>query len=181
MELTPQQWIEREDSRDRQGRVKRLQWLMSLAPESDYWFFDGGPLAKYLFEEARYSFVYGQFLASTLTALAFVERELAATFYGIGRNDLERANFSRLVEEAASKGWLTTEQAQLLGRTREIRNSMAHFRRPLHPGSLEARSIESNRIPYDVIEGDARGVLQVMFLFVKRQMAEVPSERFAVN
>ena len=50
-----------------------------------------GMMAKYLFEETRYCFVYGQYLAViSVLGMALVERTLAAEFYASGRDDLER-------------------------------------------------------------------------------------------
>lgn len=48
-------WLDREDSKCSADRRARLEWVASLAPEAEYLTFPGGWVAKYLFEEARYS------------------------------------------------------------------------------------------------------------------------------
>ena len=158
-----QLWLEREDSVCREGRIARLNWLAPLAPEAKYWLFSGGLLAKNLFEEARYCFVYGQFLAAIILAMAYIEHTLASLLYAIGRSDLERANISALLIEAVNLGWLDQEEVEKLDRLRIMRNSLTHFRRPGHQGTVEFRSVSEGDIPYTIVEEDARSVMQAAF------------------
>ena len=68
-----EKWLTHEDTICKPDRVARLDWLTSITPEAEYLTFPAGLTAKYLFEEARYSFVYGQFLASILLGFAFIQ------------------------------------------------------------------------------------------------------------
>jgi hypothetical protein len=90
--MNSEEWVDREDEIQRADRIRRLEWLVQLAPNNGIWLFHGGSLTKSLFEEAKYCFVYGQFFASTMLGLSFLEHSLASLLYGTGRNDLERAN-----------------------------------------------------------------------------------------
>jgi hypothetical protein len=81
--------------------------------------FFGGWLNQQLFEEARYCFVYGQFLSSTILGFAFVERTLAAMFYASGRDDLERAISKKLFQEARDEGWISKEEFDLFEKARK--------------------------------------------------------------
>lgn len=157
---TAAEWLSDEDSKCFEDRLSRLQWLIDNSPAGEYWTFPGGLLAKSLFEEARYCFVYAQYLATILVGLAYIERTLAALFYGAGRNDLERASLSALLEEAYAEGLIGSGEFQELERIRKNRNSYAHFRRPSHEdSSLEARAILEYEAPYCVIERDATAVI----------------------
>jgi len=163
MEITDddfEQWLDNEDMGCRADRLQRLKWLASRLPQGNCWTFPGGWSAKYLFEEARYCFVYGQFLAATILGFAFVERTLAALLFSAGRDDLERASVSKLLREALDNGWITHEQFDALNRARELRNAFTHFRRPLHNTSIERRSITTNKPPYEIVEDDARFVIE---------------------
>ena len=82
-------WLSDEDFRCFEDRLSRLEWLIDNSPAGEYWTFAGGLLAKSLFEETRYSFVYAQFLATILLGLACIERTLAALFYGAGLSRAE--------------------------------------------------------------------------------------------
>ena len=148
-----------EDSRCFEERLSRLQWLVHKSPAAEYWTFPGGLLAKSLFEETRYCFVYAQFLATTLLGLAYIERTLAALFYGAGRNDLERAGLSDLLREAQTHGLIDRNEFRDLERVRRNRNTYTHFRRPLHENSVESRAILEDEAPYNIIAQDATAVM----------------------
>ena len=157
--LTGAQWLTDEDSKCFDDRLSRLEWLSDNSPPGQYWTFPGGLLAKSQFEEARYCFVYAQFLATILLGQAYIERTLAALLYGAGRNDLERAGFSVLLREAHAEGLIVGSEFQDLERVRESRNINAHFRKPGHRDSVEAQAILEDEAPYNVTEQDAAAVI----------------------
>ncbi len=174
MESSPrsaEEWLDAEEKACRRDRLQRLTWLMARSPIADHWTFPGGWLAKYLFEESRYCFVYGQFLSATLLGFAFVERVLAAMLYEAGRDNLERANVSKLLQEALTYRWITEDQFAALDRARHLSNAVAHFRRPLDDCSVEYRSVAGDRLPYDVVEEDAEFVLEGGLEILRRNSA----------
>lgn len=158
-----EKWLFNEDTVCREGRINRLKWISSKMPEANYVGYVGGRMAYYLFEEARYSFVYGQFLACIVLGLSFIEHSLAAQFYASGRDDLERANIKKLLLEARNKNWISESELVKLERARKIRNPITHFRRPGYEDTIEWRSIEDNNHPYQIIEKDACHVMETMF------------------
>ena len=161
-------WLNDEDSRCFDDRRSRLDWLASNTPSSSYWAFPGGLLAKSLFEEARYSFVYGQFLATTLLGLAYIELTLGALFYGSGRNDLKRVSISKLLEEAHVNGLISNNEFLDLDRVRSKRNAYAHFREPGHEESIEYQAVRENEQPYDIVERDAAAVMTLVLRMVEK-------------
>ena len=163
-------WLRSEDAKCYEGRLSRLKFLAEQTPTGGYWAFDG-LTGKYLFEEARYCFVYGQFLATILLGIAYLETTLAASFYASGRNDLQRASFSRLLDEALSEGLISVDEHQEMNRVRNERNAYGHYRRPLHEESIESRAFkgeafERDELPYDIIEGDATAVMRLLLRIV---------------
>src|SRR5437016_920836 len=94
----PTEWLDREDRTERAGRRERLEWIAGLMPDAEYLGFPGGLLSKFHFDEMRYCFVYGQFLAVVLLGLAYIERTLAAHFYGAGQDELKRASMAKLLQ-----------------------------------------------------------------------------------
>ena len=166
--VTSAKWLRDEDTQCFEDRLSRLNWLTENSPAGEYWTFPGGLHAKSLFEEARYCFVYAQFLATILLGLAYVEQTLAALFYGAGRNDLERASFSVLLKEARAGGLIADSQFQDLEEIRVKRNTHAHFRRPGHEDSIEARAILEHAPPYSVIEQDATAVMTAALQLVAK-------------
>jgi hypothetical protein len=156
-------WLKREDRISRQDRIARLNWLASLMPEGSYLTFPGSWMAKHLFEEARYSFVYGQFLGVIVLGMAYVEQTLAALLYGAGRSDLERANVSVLLREAVKLAWLSEVEFKNLDHARTLRNPVVHFRQPVSEATVEYRTVTLGEPPYSILEEDARHVMQVAF------------------
>jgi len=162
----PEEWLLAEDKSCFAQRVERLEWLISIAPAAQIWTFPGGWLGKQLFEEARYCFVYGQFLASAILGFAYVERTLAAMFYGAVRNDLQRATSEGLFQEAHAAGWLTEQELEAFDKARRLRNPLVHFRKPGHEDSIEFRGVQEERNLYEIIEDDAKNILNVVFRLV---------------
>jgi hypothetical protein len=170
-----QTWLEREDTLARSERLTRLQWMAENTPQPELLIFRGGLMSKSLFEETRYCFVYGQFLATIILALAFVEHILAALFYEIGRNDLEKDGIAKLAKEALKTGWLSQEEYDWLEEIREIRNPIVHFRHlGIQPDEqlsvkpnwwkirLESRAIVQNQLPYELLEDDAKKAIKTV-------------------
>ena len=156
----PADWLSHEDDVSRKGRIARLEWLACVLPAGDYLTFHGGLMSKYLFEEMRYCFAYGQFLATIVLGLAYIERTLAAKFYAAGRNDLERARVAVLLVEARQAGILSAHEMDEIDRIRRARNPVIHFRLPGDDESSEFRSVKENDHAYELLERDARTVIQ---------------------
>ena len=162
------EWLDAEDTSCCDDRVSRLDWIAENAPRAEFWTFHGGLITKSLFEETRYCFVYGQFLAATLLGLAFIEHTLAALFYASGRNDLKRSGFAQLIVEAHSAKLIDAEELENLRRIGAKRNAYAHFRTPGHKDGIERRSIGEDEVPYLIIEKDAVDVLGAALRMVSR-------------
>ena len=170
--LASEEWLTREDNVCRQDRLTRLNWLATNAPDTEYWVFHGGSMSKYLFEEARYCFVYRQFLATIVLGIAYIEHTLAALFYASGRNELERAGISILLQEALAYSWIDQAEFDNLQRARRIRNPITHFRRPLHSGTIEYRTVFIGIIALplgvwgtvSLFRGDYSGVVIIGFI-----------------
>lgn len=160
-------WITGEDTSCFPHRAARLQWLVEMTPASSIWLFPGGSLAKRLFEESRYCFVYGQNISSATLGFAYIERTIAAMFYGSGRNDLQRATSEKLVSEAVKANWIDSADEVLLAKIRKIRNPLMHFRPPLHEDLPQTRAFKEELSEDEILEQDAKKVLEAMFRLVE--------------
>ena len=157
-------WLRDEDINCYEDRLLRLKFLAERTPE-DYWSFDG-LAGKYLFEEARYCFIYGQFLATILLGIAYLETALTASFYASGHDDLQKAPFNKLLNEALSNGLISADEYQEMNRVRYERNAYGHYRRPSHEERIESRAFEGDELPYDIIERDATAVMSLLLRIV---------------
>lgn len=161
-------WLSNEDRCNFDDRVARLDWLAKEMPKGEHVAFHAGLVGKYLFEEAKYCFVYGQYLATIMLGFSFIERTIAALFYESGRNDLQRASARTLLQEAHGSGWLPDTDFERLNEARERRNPIVHFRPPLEEDTIEYRMISENELAYEVIEADARAVMIAVMRLLSR-------------
>lgn len=161
-------WVINEDIKCRDLRKENLEWLINNTPDNEYWVFHGGTIAKYLFEEARYCFVYSQFLATIILGFAFIEHTLTAMLFASGRNDLEKANVSKILKEALKIGLLYDEEYQNLIKAKEIRNPIIHFRKPSDKEDIDFKAILENKQKYDIIKEDAEYVMKVMLKLINK-------------
>jgi hypothetical protein len=137
-------------------------------PVEEGFVLSGGWLSKQLLEEAKYCFVYGQYVAVVTLGVAFVERLVAAQFYAAGRNDLERVGGQVLLQEALKRGWITPRDFKHFDRLRGLRNPLVHFRRPLAGDTVEARAVLTDSHPDQVVEADAQEVLEGVFRVLEK-------------
>lgn len=164
-----QDWITHEDIVARLDRVARLDWLAENYPSSDLGFMlRGGWVSLRLLEEIKYCFALGQFLATAVLGVAFIERVIAARFYAEGRDDLERAGGFDLLREALSSGWMSQEEFEQFDRVRRLRNPIVHFRLLLVPDSIEHRAVRADTHPENLIESDAKEILMGAFHVLQR-------------
>lgn len=153
-------WIVREDSAALLDRIARLDWLAANCPVSEFGFMvEGGWVSLRLLEEAKYCFVYGQFLASAILGVAFIERVIAARFFAAGRDDLERASGFDLLREALRTGWMSPDEFEQFDTVRRLRNPIVHFRRSLAPDTIEHRAVRGDTHPEVLVENDAKEIL----------------------
>ena len=163
-----EEWLDNEDRGCWDDRLNRLKWIIEEYPNIDISIFHGGIKSYYIFEEARYCFVYGQYIASTMLSLSYIENTLGSVFYAAGRNDLQRAGISDLLKEAQKEGLISEREFSVFDKVRKIRNPMTHFRKPLHRETLEYKAIESDRHPYEVLEEDAKVALKANFRMMEK-------------
>jgi len=141
------QWLEREDEVAHEGRLERLRWIEKQYLAIDIQLFPGGQTSRSLFEEARYCFVYGQFLATVMLGMAFIERSFAADLFAAGHSNLQRASLTILLREELQRGLISQIEFNQLESVRANRNSVAHFRSPGHPETVEFRSVLQAELP----------------------------------
>jgi hypothetical protein len=173
MKMNSKGWILNEDAVTLQDRTERLQWMSEISPQNDDWLFHGGILTKSLFEETRYCFVYGQFLAAITLGLSFLERTLASVQFGQGKDHLEREGVKKLCDSALEKGLITQAEYVQIEKARKDRNRILHFRQPGNEDTIEYISISNNAQPFALFEEEARSVIKIIFILLSHF-----SERF---
>jgi len=168
MTLSAEEWLDNEDRQCRSDRLNRLKWIIEKYPNIDISFFHGGLKSHYLFEEARYCFVYGQYIASIVLSLSYIENTLASVFYASGRNDLQRAPVADLLKKAKEEGLISESEFIVFNKVRKIRNPITHFRKPNDKEIIEYRAIKNDRHPYKLLEEDSKVALEASFRIMSK-------------
>jgi len=168
-------WLQSEDEATRQYRVERLKLLVEeFDSDADCMAFHGGVLSKRYFEEARWSWVNGQFIACTLICQCFVEVSLrsllAARGQSVGCTDqwLERAGMHDLTEKAQEVGLLMDDDVKALKRLRKNRTQYVHARPAFSKGHFMRRVLSTNQVPEEACEQDAREAVKLIFQIARR-------------
>lgn len=161
-------WLTREDKECRTERLKRLEWITEKFHNNiSFGLHYGGIKSKYLFDEVRYCFVYGQYIAVILLSMSYIETMLASYYYGSGDNEIPFSAFSKILNQAKEDGILTEDEYNIFDNIRNIRNPLTHFKRPLDEKSPEAIALKEQCHIYDILENDARKTIQAMFKLVR--------------
>jgi hypothetical protein len=160
--MIPEEWLKIEDEKCYQERLDRLKWLIDISPSRDIWLFHGGLLPNYLFEEARYCFVYGQYISTVVLGFSFIEYSLTSIFYGAGQDRIEHAKSENIFQEALRQGIIDHNEFHSLDHIRKLRNPFVHFRRPGVKESIEYAWVIENDIPNAKLEQDAQFVIGIV-------------------
>lgn len=161
------EWIDEFYEKDREHQIQRMEWIHGHHPNTDgYQPFYGGLTSSNLYEEAQHAYLFGLFQTSMIISLSVVEQELIGILHGAGDDEIEEKGAAAAIDEAASRHLITPGQEQVLHRVRKIRNPTAHFRLGVEDDSLEARAIEADTAPFDLMKEEAETALQAMFSVV---------------
>ncbi|MDP2174223.1 MAG: hypothetical protein Q8J62_10660 [Candidatus Cloacimonadaceae bacterium] len=163
-----EEWLLNEDKQCRNERLTRLKWIAAEYPDVDIVIFHGGMKSQFLFEEARYCYVYAQYVATTLLSLAFIEDTLASVLYASGDNGIHKAGIFDLLEKAKNDGLISDSEFDLFDKVRKIRNPISHFRKPSHKKNIEYRCVENDSHPYELLESDAQTALKATFRLIAK-------------
>ena len=167
-----EEWLIRENCVNQDDRIARFLWLSEQKSILGEFVAFPGTVGNILFPEAEYCFVLGQFAATIFTSMAFIEHCLASQFFEMGKDKIALSkNLPTLFKEAYKYSMISKDELETLNRARINRRTIAHFRAE-SGGSiafeLEKRQIDQNRHSYEILEDDAREILQLMIIIVKR-------------
>ncbi len=155
------------DRMDFPDKLLRARWASTVLP-ADWSAFHGGMSTLLLFEEMHHSFVHGNFIASTVLGMSFIEHTLAAILYSRGTEEAASMGYTRLVKELAEQQVIDSDAATELIALSSIRNRLIHFRSPSSKESIEMVALQSGTSSLEVWEVDARRVVSVAGAILQR-------------
>ena len=114
------------DEATREDRAKRFQFILSEFGPDAHMLLVGGVPAMFAIHELKRSFIDGNYLATIVTAQAFVEHSLGGSFSMAGEDAIVNSGFARLIDESLAREWVSPELALRLHTLREMRNPYTH-------------------------------------------------------
>jgi hypothetical protein len=142
-------------------RAERVRWLEAVVPRR-YGF--AMPLETfYVFEEAKASFVYGQFVATVLLAASFAEHWLTASLSSRGFTKDASRGLAASVACARSNRLINEKLLEKVDRLRLIRNPFVHLKSFEHKHGISQRFFRQRLHPKQVLEQDAKDALVAMY------------------
>ena len=150
--------------------ANRLEWLVNQTPRSSHWVFPGGTVTINLFEAASYCFVNGQFLATMVLGLSYIEHTLAGLFVAAGRREMENAGVEVLAREATSLALLKQKDFDIIKEAAMKRDAKFPMRRSVGLEAAENQTIDEDEQESAVYEEDGRKVMQVVIRLLDKKM-----------
>ncbi|HWR73125.1 MAG TPA: hypothetical protein VN604_08135 [Nitrospirota bacterium] len=153
--------VERADKRSVPFRAARIRWLTQVIPKNMGFMM---PMETfYVFEEAKASYVYGNFVAAIILAASFVEHWFAA---GLGMRGYEKEasrGLAASIKVAREKNLVDPALLNMVDRLRLIRNPFVHLKPFEHKHNIGQRSLKQRIHPEAKLESDAQEALITMY------------------
>ena len=142
---------------DLPSRVERVRYVfdLSAAMGTGGTMIFGGLTASHAYEEARASFVHGNFIATIMLCQSLLENLLAALLYAAGDELPPRVHFSETLRRCRGKGFLSLEDSTSVERLANLRNPLSHFRNVNDSSNLARRSMSADQEVSDLLKADA--------------------------
>ncbi len=142
-------------------RAARVRWLASQLPRGRRYMMPSETF--YVFDEAKSSYVYGCFVATTILCGAFIEHWLAGQLQDFGFRKEARGGLAAIVSCCKKNGFLNELILKRVDRLRAIRNPFVHLKEFEHQQTIGQRTLGTGRHPFAVMEDDARDSLVTMY------------------
>ncbi|WP_395458184.1 hypothetical protein ACHMW5_30035 [Azospirillum melinis] len=158
-ELDLVRYIMADTHNDLHGKVARLRQITDLGRELGL---NGtmifGAAASLAWEEARSSFVHGNFVSTVLLCQSMAEQLLAAFLCnGLMENDLpRRVDFKETLKRCYDNGILSEQDTQDLKKLMNLRNPLSHFRHIDDDSSVERRFLNQKEPIQEFMRRDAQ-------------------------
>jgi hypothetical protein len=117
----------------------------------------------YVFEEAKRSFVYGNFVSAIVLAASFVEHWLVASLGSRGYEKEAARGLAASTKVARAKNLVNEALLDRVDHLRLIRNPFVHLKSFDHEHTVGQRSLKHGTHPEALLEGDAKEALITMY------------------
>jgi hypothetical protein len=148
-------------------RVERLRYLDRIYPPG---YGMMSVAMYYLFDEAKFTFVNGQFVATILLTQSMIEQWLDGVLKEKGiKTKKPNPGLKEILEKVESHKLLHPFIIEKVDRLRQIRNPFVHYRPMDDPDNLDLRSFNQNTNMNALLEKDAKEALALMYEIIQQR------------
>jgi hypothetical protein len=153
--------LERGEKKTLPERAARVRWLSGVMPNRAFMM----PLETGLvFEEAKASFVYGNFVAVIVLAAAFIEHWFFASLEARGYHKEASQGLAAAINCARRNNLVDSIILDKADRLREIRNPFVHLKEFDHKHGISQRMAKTRNFDITaLLENDAKEALIAMY------------------
>jgi hypothetical protein len=147
------------------GRVARVKYLSAL--DSDYGGAEGtmifgGTPAFLAYQDARGSWIAGNYVATVLVCQALLANLLTAYLHAASIEVAKRVRLEQTLKVCRAHGLLTEQDERDIVRLARQRNPLTHFRLLEDVDHLDRRAVDSGTHPVSIAQEDARFAITVV-------------------
>lgn len=171
-------WLKEKDEQTFENRLRRLMFLLNEW-EKGVDFFVSATASVY-FEEARHTFLNGDFTSCIVMSAMALEEFLRSIYREAGKNDVARSKiigFGRLIEQARKDNLINENEYSDLKRLNNLRVRYVHPKDwdvaadlwPQYDDKLTGDEEGAQKVLRLFVEEDAQKALRYLFRFVERR------------
>ncbi|MGP9666474.1 hypothetical protein ACT3TY_17895 [Halomonas sp. AOP22-C1-8] len=151
--------LEKADAKTREQRANRLMWVSQYEERPSAYM--GRLETIELFENARVSFINGNFIASVLVGVSYIEQTLVEELETLGKK--AGGSFQQTIRIALAERILSKSTLDDIDVLRQIRNPYAHKKSDDHDLNLSNRYYSEKLHPKTVMGDDAKLAIKTMY------------------
>lgn len=156
------------DKNSFQERLARLQFIDKAFPKGHS--FLGQMELLFTFDEAKSSFINGEFIGAIILAQSFIEKVFHAHFAELGHEMVAKKGLSEMIKFGKKNNLINEFILEQVDGIRKIRNPFTHLKEFNYPHSLTNRMLANKKLPYEQLEQDAKGAICFMFLVATHKL-----------
>lgn len=148
------------DMKSFDDRLTRLKYIHKIFPKG-YSFFGQMDLL-FTFEEAKHSFINGQYIGAIVLAQSFIEKMFNSFFAEQGHDKIAKRGLREMISFGKENKLIHEFILDKADNLRQIRNPFIHLKDYNYPHTLVNRMLINRTQPHQQLESDAKEAINIM-------------------
>ena len=153
--------LEKADKASLSRRAMRVRWIAQAIPRNILMAMPYETM--YVFQEAKVSFISGQFVATVILAASFLEHWFTSNLGSIGFEREASQGLAASIDCARKNNLVPSALLDKADRLRQIRNPFVHLKSFEHEHNLTRCAFVMRQHPDQLLERDAQESLTLMY------------------